>query len=184
MFFCNKLHHFKCIKESSESKESIEMVGWHHRLNGHGFGWTLEVADGWGGLACCSSWGCKELDMTERLNWTELSNDLSNSSNKSSVSHLYLKKKKTFYIRFILSRAQKAKWRPFDKWVTWEPITHVLYPYETEVSFAEVLENLKQKGVISGSLWLILAAFKPSANSDGKCVQKLECKLTTLSSFQ
>ena len=48
-----------------------EMVGWHHRLNGHGFGWTPGVGDGQGGLACCGSRGCKELDMTERLNWTE-----------------------------------------------------------------------------------------------------------------
>ena len=48
-----------------------EMVGWHHRLDGHGFGWTLGVGDGQGGLACCSSWGHKELDTTERLNWTE-----------------------------------------------------------------------------------------------------------------
>ena len=37
-----------------------EMVGWHHRLNGHGFGWTLGVGDGQGGLACCNSWGHKE----------------------------------------------------------------------------------------------------------------------------
>ena len=50
-----------------------EMAGWHHRLNGHEFGWTLGVGDGQGGLVCCNSWGCKELDMTERLNWTELS---------------------------------------------------------------------------------------------------------------
>ena len=49
-----------------------EMVGWHHRLNGYEFGWTLGVGDGQGGLACCSSWGHKELDMTEWLNWTEL----------------------------------------------------------------------------------------------------------------
>ena len=49
-----------------------EMVAWHHRLNGHGFGWTLGVGDGQEGLACCSSWGCKELDMTEQLNWIEL----------------------------------------------------------------------------------------------------------------
>jgi len=57
-----------------EEKWTIEdeMVGWHHWHNGHGFGWALGVADGQGGLACCSSWGCKELDMTERLNWTEL----------------------------------------------------------------------------------------------------------------
>ena len=49
-----------------------EMVGWHHRLNGHGFGWTPGVGDGQGGLVCCSSWGCKESDTTEWLNWTEL----------------------------------------------------------------------------------------------------------------
>ena len=48
-----------------------ETVGWHHRLNGHGFGWTLGVGDGQGGLVCCSSWGCKESDTTEWLNWTE-----------------------------------------------------------------------------------------------------------------
>ena len=45
-----------------------EMVGWHHRLNGHEFVWTLGVGDGQGGLACCNSWGRKESDMTERLN--------------------------------------------------------------------------------------------------------------------
>ena len=42
-----------------------EMVGWHHRLNGNGFGWTLGVSDGQRGLACCSSWGHKESDKTE-----------------------------------------------------------------------------------------------------------------------
>ena len=45
-----------------------EMVGWHHRLDGHGFEWTLGVSEGQEGLACYSSWGCKESDMTERLN--------------------------------------------------------------------------------------------------------------------
>ena len=48
-----------------------EMVGWYYRHNGHGFGWTPEVGDGQGGLACCGPRGHKELDMTERLNWTE-----------------------------------------------------------------------------------------------------------------
>ena len=42
-----------------------EMVGWHHQHNGHGFGWTPEVGDGWGDLACCGSWGHEELDTTE-----------------------------------------------------------------------------------------------------------------------
>jgi len=49
-----------------------EMVGWHHRLNGHGFGWTPGLSDGQGFLACCGSWGHKESDMTKWLNWTEL----------------------------------------------------------------------------------------------------------------
>ena len=49
-----------------------EMAGWHHRLDGHEFEWTLGVSDGQGGLACCCSWSHKQLDMTERLNWTEL----------------------------------------------------------------------------------------------------------------
>ena len=49
-----------------------EMAGWHHRLHAHEFGWTLGVGDGQGGLACCHSWGHKESDMTERLNWTDV----------------------------------------------------------------------------------------------------------------
>ena len=48
-----------------------EMVGWHHQLNGHGFGWTPGVGDGQGGLVCCSSQGHKESDTTEQLNWTD-----------------------------------------------------------------------------------------------------------------
>ena len=44
------------------------MAGQHHRLDGHEFGLTLGVGDRQGGLACCSSLGHKELDMTERLN--------------------------------------------------------------------------------------------------------------------
>ena len=49
-----------------------EMVEWHHRFNGHGFGWTLGVGDGQGGLACWGSWGCKESGTTEWRDWTEL----------------------------------------------------------------------------------------------------------------
>ena len=45
-----------------------KMVGWHHRLNGHGFGSTPGVGDGQGGLACCDSQGHKESDTTEGLN--------------------------------------------------------------------------------------------------------------------
>jgi len=49
-----------------------EMVRWQHRLNGHRFGWTPGVVDGQGGLVYCRSWGCKESNTTEWLNWTEL----------------------------------------------------------------------------------------------------------------
>ena len=48
------------------------MAGWHHWLNGCEFGWTPGDGDGQGVLACCDSWGLKESDMTEQLNWTEL----------------------------------------------------------------------------------------------------------------
>ena len=49
-----------------------EIAGWHHWLDGREFEWTPGVDDGQGGLACCDSWGHKELDTTERLNWNEL----------------------------------------------------------------------------------------------------------------
>ena len=49
-----------------------EMAGWHHWLDGHESEWTPGVDDGQGGLACCDSWGRKESDRIERLNWTEL----------------------------------------------------------------------------------------------------------------
>ena len=48
-----------------------EMAGWHHRLDGHEFAQSPGVGDGQGSLGCCSPWGHKESDMTERLNWTE-----------------------------------------------------------------------------------------------------------------
>ena len=47
------------------------MAGWHHRLNGHEFEYTPGVGDGQGGLACCSPWGHRELEMAEHLNWSE-----------------------------------------------------------------------------------------------------------------
>ena len=48
-----------------------EMAGWHHWLDGRESEWTAGLGAGQGGLACCDSWGCKESDKTERLNWTE-----------------------------------------------------------------------------------------------------------------
>ena len=51
-----------------EEDAEVQLVGWHHRLSGHGFELAPGVSDGQGSLACCSPWGRKELDMTERLN--------------------------------------------------------------------------------------------------------------------
>ena len=58
-------------KPEEKGMTEDEMVGWHHQLNGHGFGWTLGVGDGQGGLAFCGSWGRKESEMIEWLNWTD-----------------------------------------------------------------------------------------------------------------
>ena len=58
-------------RQEEKGMTKDEMAGWHHRHNGHGFEWTPGVGDGQGGLACCSSWGCKESDTTEQLNWTD-----------------------------------------------------------------------------------------------------------------
>ena len=58
--------------QEEKATTEYEMAGWHHRLDGHEFEWTPGVGDGQEGLACCDSWGHKESDMTEQLNWTEL----------------------------------------------------------------------------------------------------------------
>ena len=59
-------------KDSGQEEKGMtedEMAGWHDWLDGHEFEWTPGVGDRQGGLACCNSWGHKESDMTERLNW-------------------------------------------------------------------------------------------------------------------
>ena len=71
-------------RQEEKGTTEDEMVGWHHRLNGHEFEQALGVGDGQGSLACCSPWGCKESDMTERLNWME--------SNKFTGDRWHLKK--------------------------------------------------------------------------------------------
>ena len=62
-----------------EETTEDEMLGWDHQRNGHGFWGTLGVGDGQGGLVCCGSWGHKESDKTEQLNWTDF---LTNFSEK------------------------------------------------------------------------------------------------------
>ena len=59
-------------RQKAKGTTEDEMVGWHHWHDGHEFEQAPGVGDGQGGLACCDSWGLKELDTTEWLNWTEL----------------------------------------------------------------------------------------------------------------
>ena len=66
-----------------------EMAGWHHRLNGHEFEQTPGVGNEQGILACCSPWGCRELDMTEQLNWTELNSKRLIKLNKKTLRPQY-----------------------------------------------------------------------------------------------
>ena len=56
-------------RQAEKGRTEDEIVGRHHRLNGHEFEETLAVGDGQGCLTCCSPWGCKESNMTEQLNW-------------------------------------------------------------------------------------------------------------------
>ena len=69
------LHSFDAGRDWGQEEKGMtedEIAGWHHWLDGCESEWTPGVGDGQGGLACWDSWGHKESDMTERLNWTEL----------------------------------------------------------------------------------------------------------------
>ena len=59
-------------RQEEKGTTEDEMVWWHHRLDGHESEWTPGVGDGQGGLVYCVSWGHKESDNTEQVNWTEL----------------------------------------------------------------------------------------------------------------
>ena len=80
-----------------------KMAGWHHRLDGREFEWTPGVGDGQGGLACCNSWGLKESDMTERLNWLTLYLPL-----KFVLNLKLLKKKNPFSKRRKKNKRKKS----------------------------------------------------------------------------
>ena len=72
-------------RQEEKGTTEDEMVGWHHWLNGHWFGWTLEVGDGQGGLVCCCSWGHKESDTTEQLNRTDLADSTYQNVNETAT---------------------------------------------------------------------------------------------------
>ena len=71
-------------RQEEKGTPEDEMVGWHHRLDGHGFGWTPGVGDGQGGLACCSPWGCS---WTWLSDWTELNTPKKKKNLEPTVLH-------------------------------------------------------------------------------------------------
>ena len=93
-------------RQEEKGMTEDEMVGWHHQLDRHEFGWTPGVGDGQGGLACCKSWGRKESDTTEWLNWTELNNEWCWAS-----FHMFVMWCEAIYITSL----DKCLFRPFPQ---------------------------------------------------------------------
>ena len=88
----------RILKDNDKGTTEDEMAGWHHWLDGHKSEWTPGFGDGQGGLACCDSWGCKESDRTERLNWTELKDNDIRTDTRTKFAALYSTKTE-LYVR-------------------------------------------------------------------------------------
>ena len=88
---------------SQEEKGTTEddMVGWHHRLDGHEFEQGLGVGDGQGSLACCSPWSHKKSDTAEWLNRTELwsENGGQKPGRSTNDSQILLSERKNYSVR-------------------------------------------------------------------------------------
>ena len=88
-----------------EGTTEDEMAGWNHWLDGRESEWTPGVGDG--GLACCDSWGHKESDTTEQLNWTEpYINGIENMQYVQQIINGF--SSRTFFHFFILNRARRS----------------------------------------------------------------------------
>ena len=85
-------------RQEEKGTTEDEMAGWHHWLDGRESEWTPGVGDGQGGLACCDSWGRKESDTTERLNWNELNWKMLMSSSLEPMTILTFTAKGTLRI--------------------------------------------------------------------------------------
>ena len=126
------------------------MVRWHHRLNGHEFGYTPGIDDGQGGLASCGPWDCKESDMTEWLNWTE---HIANAS-----WHI------VFSIWFTAPSPCPGNWRTASYieilWYKTEINAKMQNPRDQEYSENEMLAFLKICRTSRQSFDLILSEFR------------------------
>ena len=97
-----------------------EMAGWHHWLNGRESERTPGVSDGQGGLECCDSWGRKESDMTERLNWTELNWSSLITQKDLLICHTFLKIQKSLLCHHFMEN-RGEKWKQWQILFSWAP---------------------------------------------------------------
>ena len=90
------------LRQKEKGMTEDEMVRWHHRHNGHGFGWTPGVGDGQGGLGFCISWGRKAWGTTEQLNWTAGKESTCNAGDMGSIPGLgkFLGKGKGYLLQY------------------------------------------------------------------------------------
>ena len=113
--------------QEEKGRTEDEMAGWHHWLNGRESEWTLGVGDGQGGLACCDSWGRKESDTTEWLNWTELKTLLINTIcwykvNKVEQGRLFL-----LTWSYKIEMIHRHLYKMFSE-VFWKWVSSILFP--------------------------------------------------------
>ena len=119
-----------------------EMFGWHHQLNGYGFGWTPGVGDGQGGLVCCSSSGRKESDTTEWLNWAELNTNVSSLSSLHPLNGILSAGRERWFLTIVLFPQFRHNWE----------LGSPLYPTE-QWNFEGVEWNFEGVEWILGSRW-------------------------------
>jgi len=97
-------------RQEEKGTTEDEMAGWHHRLNGHEFEWSLGVGDGQGGLACCDSWGCKEL--TRLSDWTELNWSNVRASLVAQCKRIHLQCRTRALDPWVEKIPWRRKWQP------------------------------------------------------------------------
>ena len=149
------------LRAGGEGTTEDEMVGWHHQLNGHGFGWTLGVGDGQEGREYCSSWGRKQSDTTEWLNWTDSA----------------IRKENLPFAATWMNHVQGhyAKWNKSDR------ETQILYAITSKWSLKKKNKTREQIGV-GAVKWmkLVKGVKKYNPSSYKKCQEDVTCSTVTI----